>query len=490
MSFTSLSFALFFSLVFALHWMLPHRFRYLLLLAANAVFYTAAGHPALCWALFVAALTSYGAGLGLTAAKTLYQKKLWLAGGILIPLLLLLFFKYTGFFLSVFSISAPAALFELIVPVGISYYTLQTISYLVDVYRGRLPAEKQFGYYLLYLTFFPLFLSGPIERAGSLLPQLKKERHFVYEEGLSGGVLLIIGLFQKNAVANVLANFIDKAFLHPNTVTGAALLLAVLLYSVQIYADFAAYSNMAVGLGKLLGISLTQNFKQPYFSFSMKEFWSRWHISLSTWLRDYIYIPLGGSRCSKLRHQINLLLTFLISGFWHGAGLCFLVWGLLHGLYLVFGGLTAPLRSRLWKLIHLREQGHFAHFVKMFWVFLLASFAWLFFRVGSLPPYGDSFAPALSTVFYILHRIVAEFSLSPVFFYNGLATLFFSPRFLLRILLLLCLFFGLEWLGRKKGPAQWILQQKLPLRLLILYMLLYCAVFVSGSGSSFLYFQF
>lgn len=489
MSFTSLQFTLFFPAVFLLYWILPHRLRWIGLLCADAFFYWAGGQPGLCWTLAVSALCSYTAAHMLQKSKNRLRRRIWLCIGAGGPLALLLFFKYTGFFLSTFSIPAPAFLFELALPLGISYYTLQTISYVTDVYRGKLEAQRHFGHYLVYLTFFPLFLSGPIERAGDFLPQLRQKRVFCYEQGISGAVLLLIGLFQKMAVANNLANFADTAFQNPASVTGMSLLFAAVLYTLQIYADFAGYSNMAVGLAKMLGFDLTQNFKQPYFAHSMRAFWARWHISLSSWLRDYVYIPLGGSRCGKARAALNLLLTFLASGFWHGAGLCFIVWGFLHGVYQVAGRFTAPLRQKLWGLCHISEKSAFAKLVKMACVFFLAGFAWIFFRVGSLDT-NAAMPASLSTVWFILSKIAAEFSLTFTAAANGFVMLGLTPVYLFRLAFLCTLFLSVEWFGRKDGPAELILRQKTPVKLGICYLLLFCAFFMSGTGGSFLYFQF
>lgn len=486
MSFTTLAFLAFFAAVFAVYWLLPQRWRWCALLAANGVFYAAGGQPHLAWALAVSALASYGAARALGRARRTGVRRALLWGGVGIPAALLVCFKYGG-------VLAQAAgahwAFSAAVPLGISYYTLQTVSYVADVYRGKIQAEKHFGYYLAYLTFFPCFLSGPIERAGSLLPQLRGEGKFCADEAVSGGVYIILGMFQKLAVANNLANFADVAFQNPQSVTGMSLLFALILYSVQIYADFAGYSNMALGLAKMLGLRVTQNFTQPYFACSVKDFWRRWHISLSAWLRDYIYIPLGGSRCGKARRYFNVLFTFAVSGLWHGTGLCFLVWGALHGAYQAASAATQGLRQRAYRALRCNPQKLPARLWQMLCVWAAVTFAWLFFRVGCLT--ADAQMPAsLGTVWYILQKIAADFSLTYSAAAGGLAMLHLTPVLLARLGLLVCVFFAAEVWGRGQGLPARLMKSRAPLRVAVCYVLLFLAVFFSGSGGSFLYFAF
>lgn len=256
----------------------------------------------------------------------------------------LAFFKYFNFLfqelvtiVGFFSIKIEPIVLNILLPVGISFYTFQTLSYVIDVYKGKVEPEKSFLTYATFVSFFPQLVAGPIERASNLLPQIKNMEsiRFDYDKATYGVKLITWGLFKKLVIADVLAVYVDKVYDAPTSFTGFALLLAMFFFTIQIYCDFSGYSDMAVGSAKLIGIDLMTNFKSPYFSQSIKEFWSRWHISLSTWFKDYFYIPLGGNRCSNVRHCINLLLTFLLSGLWHGANITFVIGGEIHGLILV-----------------------------------------------------------------------------------------------------------------------------------------------------------
>ena len=306
-----------------------------------------------------------------------------LVTGVVITLLPLLVFKYYDFINnSCFSLLSSIGLrFELpglnwAIPVGISFFTFQALSYLWDVYYGKIKAEHNFLDYALYVSFFPSIVSGPINKASLILPQIKGLRpYFDYGKAVVGLKFMLWGMFMKVVVADRVALYVDTVFSQYESYTGISCFVASLLYSIQIYADFAGYSLMAIGVGKLFGFELTENFRRPYLSYSVTDFWHRWHISLSTWLKDYVYIPLGGSRCSKVHNYWNIIVTFLISGIWHGANWTFIVWGLWHGVFQVVEKALNQQKCR---------YGSLGRIVKIIITFFLVNFAWIFFRMPTL----------------------------------------------------------------------------------------------------------
>jgi D-alanyl-lipoteichoic acid acyltransferase DltB (MBOAT superfamily) len=297
-------------------------------------------------------------------------------------------------------------------PLGISFYTFKAISYIVDVYRRKYPAEHHPGYYAAYISYFPDVVSGPIDRAELILPQLKAEKTFNYDQAVYGLRLMLLGFAKKLLLADALTKYVDKIFDQVTLYQGFTLVLASLLYTIQIYCDFSGYSDIAIGTSRLFGINLMENFRSPYFARSIKEFWSRWHISLSTWFRDYVYIPLGGNRVSRLRRIFNLMVTFLVSGLWHGADYTFILWGGLHGLYQVVENLIHDLRKKR-KVVSL--PGSRARTIRAFAetmiTFLLVSFAWIFFRSDGL---GDAL--------YFLTHMFADLSVTKALTQMGLST--------------------------------------------------------------------
>lgn len=337
MNFNSLEYAAFLPIVFALYWALPHKFRWVLLLISSYYFYMSWNPRYVVLILFTTAV-SYAAALLLEKYRNRASRNVILAGTLISCLGVLFFFKYFNFasesvaaVARYFSFSMQPITLKLLLPVGISFYTFQTLSYVIDVYRGEVKAERNFGIYAAFISFFPQLVAGPIERTANLLPQIKSEKKFDYDLAMHGARQMLWGFFKKVAVADVAATYVNTAYDTLHSCTGFDLCAAILFFSMQIYCDFSGYSDIAIGTARLFGINLMTNFKSPYFSTSIKEFWSRWHISLSTWFRDYVYIPLGGSRCSKLRNSFNLLVTFLASGLWHGANWTFVVWGGIHG---------------------------------------------------------------------------------------------------------------------------------------------------------------
>lgn len=381
-----MAFAIFLPIVFLLYWICPSRYRYIFLLAVSYYFYMSLDIKYVFLLLFTTAV-SYLTARSFEKAQSLFSKRIGLLAGILALTGVLFLYKYLGFFFEIinavtqaFSIPIQTPTVKLMLPVGISFYTFQTLGYLIDVYMGKYPAEKHYGYYSLFVSFFPQLLSGPIGRGELLLPQFKKVRIFDSTKAAYGLKLMAVGYFKKLVVANLLVSSVDSVYDNVNSYIGLVYIIVTLMFAIQIYCDFSGYTDIAVGTAMLFGIELTQNFKSPYFSHSIKEFWSRWHISLSTWFRDYVYIPLGGNRVGKVRHALNLMITFLVSGLWHGAGLTYLVWGFLHGFYQVAESFC--LRGR--KRCSDSNRKGLPGFLSFVLTFFLVCFAWIFFRANSL----------------------------------------------------------------------------------------------------------
>ena len=335
MSFDSSIFILFMVIVFIIYWSINSKYRWILLLLASYYFYMSWDIKGISLIIFTTIL-SYTSARLMERTNKKKERKLILFLTLVIILGILFFFKYFNFFSNttrkifmLFSIKLHPMTLKLFLPIGISF---QTIAYLVDVYRETIKSEKHLGKYAVFISFFPQIVSGPIGRANSLLPQINSEHIFNYEKVTYGLKQIAWGVFKKFAIANTLSIYVDKIFNDVHNYKGFSLIIVSLFFTLQIYCDFSGYSDIAIGLAKLLDIDLITNFKSPYFSSSIKEFWSRWHISLSTWLRDYVYIPLGGNRCSKLKNKMNLIITFLVSGLWHGANWTFIFWGGIHGI--------------------------------------------------------------------------------------------------------------------------------------------------------------
>jgi D-alanyl-lipoteichoic acid acyltransferase DltB (MBOAT superfamily) len=304
---------------------------------------------------------------------------------------LLFSFKYLNFFsestrsiFNHFNIFVNIPTFNILLPVGISFYTFQTLSYTIDVYKGKLNAEKHLGIFALYVSFFPQLVAGPIERSSRLLPQFYKKFDFDYNNVTNGLKLIVWGLFKKMVVADRLAILVDKIYNNPSHYNGISFLIATFFFSFQIYCDFSGYSDIAIGAAQTMGYKLMDNFFRPYHSKSISEFWRRWHISLSTWFRDYLYIPLGGNKVTKIRWYYNILITFLISGLWHGANWTFVVWGGLHGFYMLFGDWTKNIRQKLVSISGLEKFPSALKYLRLIITFSLVCFAWIFFRAKNI----------------------------------------------------------------------------------------------------------
>ncbi len=379
MNFVSLAYFLFLPCVMLLAYLLPLRFRNAALLLASWGFYLCFG-PKFGLFLLLSTLSTYGCGLLLERSR----RRCWLALTLLLNFGMLLLLKYANFFLSLGAglLGAQAPRLNLLLPVGISFYTFQAAGYLLDVWRWDKAPERDFIDYALFVSFFPQVASGPIGRSTQLLPQLKTPRPFSDENLKRGALRLLWGMAKKLLVADHLAVVVNTAFADVRACSEGQLAFAVFCLAFQIYFDFSAYTDIALGSARLLGVELMENFRCPYAARSLKEFWRRWHISLSTWFRDYLYFPLGGSRKGKARTCINLLIVFAVSGLWHGAALTFVVWGLLHGIFQALGILLRPLRERLYRLVP--RDSLPMRVLSWLGTFLLVAAAWVFFKADSL----------------------------------------------------------------------------------------------------------
>jgi alginate O-acetyltransferase complex protein AlgI len=390
MLFNSLQFALFFPLVVLLHFSLPHRFRWMWLLFASYWFYMS-WEPRYIVLLVGCTFLAWGTGLLMGRAATTAARRGWLIAGLAGNLGALFFFKYFNFANDSLTKAAealggrnplPAA--DVLLPVGISFFVFQAVSYSIDIYRGRMEPERHPGHFALYISFFPQLVAGPIERATNLLPQLKSKVSLVPENVVSGLKLMLWGMFKKVVIADRLAVFTDAVYDNPAAHSAPDLLLATYFFAFQIFCDFSGYTDIAIGAAKVMGYDLMKNFDRPYFADSVADFWRRWHISLSTWFKDYLYFPLGGNRVAKGRWALNVLVVFLVSGLWHGAAWTYVIWGALHGLYLVGEDLTAGLRNRFAEVTGLARFPRLRKGLAIFATFHLVLFAWIFFRARTL----------------------------------------------------------------------------------------------------------
>jgi len=400
MLFNSLPFLFFFIIVMAIYFAIPYRLRWVLLLAASYYFYMAT-KPGFVIFILLSTFVTYYAGIQMGKAESKSKRKKFLLLSLLFNLGLLFLLKYYHFLNDSFEVlfahfhfvyKFPAI--HVLLPVGISFYTFKSLSYAIDVYRGAKRPERHLGFFALYVAFFPQLLAGPIERATRFLPQLYERFDFDYQGVTKGLRLMLWGFFQKMVIADNLAALVDSIYKHPADYQGLPLLLATFFFAFQIYCDFSGYSDIAIGAAQVMGFRTMENFSRPYFSKSIAEFWRKWHISLSSWFRDYLYIPMGGNRVSVPRGYLNLFVVMLICGFWHGANWTFLVWGGLHGFYLIFSILTRSVRDRLVRMIGLDRAPKLHSYLKILITFSLVCFAWIFFRA-------DTISGAFNIIFHL-----------------------------------------------------------------------------------------
>ncbi len=395
MLFNSYSFLIFFPIVTLVYFIIPKRFQYIWLLITSYFFYMG-WNAKYALLLLILTMITYASGLVLAAMKpetkrNITARKCTVAASFLSNLAILFFFKYFDFaveninaVLSAIHVEVLNPQFDVLLPVGISFYTFQALSYTMDVYRGEIVAEKNPLKYALFVSFFPQLVAGPIERSKNLLKQVNKEHSFSYERMCDGLMTMLWGYFLKLVIADRIAIFVDAAYGTEVLYDGKYLLLASALFAIQIYCDFAGYSTIAVGAARIMGFELMENFNCPYYAQTVAEFWRRWHISLSTWFRDYLYIPLGGNRKGTVRKYINTMIVFLVSGLWHGANWTYVIWGGLNGIYQVIEGILTPVKKWFYKRVPALEKGKFMTVPRILVTFLLVDFAWIFFRADSL----------------------------------------------------------------------------------------------------------
>ncbi|MCX2741152.1 MBOAT family O-acyltransferase [Pontibacter anaerobius] len=392
MLFNSTEFFIFFPVVVTLYFLTPFNRRWIILLLASYYFYMS-WKPAYTLILIASTVVDYTCGrmMGRYTDEDKDKRRPWLYTSLLSNLGILLLFKYYNFFNDsarelALSLDVPYAMpaFELLLPMGISFYTFQTMSYSIDVYNGRIKPERHLGVFALFVSFFPQLVAGPIERAGNLLGQLHVGHEFSYNRVVAGLRRMAWGFFKKIVIADNLALMVNQVYNNPTEYDGISHIIATVFFAFQIYCDFSGYSDIAIGAAQVMGFRLMENFRSPYFAKSIPEFWSRWHISLSTWFRDYLYIPLGGNRVVKWRWYYNLFVVFLVSGLWHGASWTFVVWGALHGIYQVFGILTKEKRNALVQRLGLNSNPQVYKWVQVLTVFFLVCFSWIFFRANSI----------------------------------------------------------------------------------------------------------
>lgn len=390
MLFNSLDFLVFFPVVVAAYFLLPDRFRWVLLLLASYFFYMY-WNPRYAILILLSTIIDFVVAIQMGRAERLSLRRMWLFVSLAGNLGLLFAFKYFGFFsanldrlLETFAMSQRMPALDVLLPVGISFYTFQTLSYTIDVYRGDREATRHFGMFALYVSFFPQLVAGPIERSTRLLPQFFEKHAFDAARVRSGLLLMGWGFFKKLVIADRLSIYVAEVYNGDTEYTGLTILVATYAFTIQIFCDFSGYSDIAIGAARVMGFDLMRNFDRPYYSRSIAEHWRRWHISLSTWMRDYIYIPLGGSRVATGRLHANLMITFIVSGLWHGANWTFIIWGALHGGYIVVSMMTQDLRDRVAGVFGLSAKSKLRHVMQILITFHLIVFAFIIFRADNI----------------------------------------------------------------------------------------------------------
>jgi alginate O-acetyltransferase complex protein AlgI len=485
MLFNSIDFAVFLPILFVLYWFVMNKnlkLQNILIVIASYIFYGWWDWRFLSLIIF-STIVDYSIGVILSKEERAKKRKILLWTSIVVNLGFLGFFKYYNFFLdnfisafSFFGSEISTSSLNIILPVGISFYTFQTLSYTIDVYRGKLEPTKDFIAFMAFVCFFPQLVAGPIERASNLLPQFYKKRKLLFINVQFGVIRILWGLFKKVVIADRLAITVNTVFNSPSDFGGIHYIIATILFAFQIYCDFSGYSDIAIGTARMFGFKLMENFRSPYLSKSLSEFWGRWHISLSTWFRDYLYIPLGGNRVKKHLVFRNLMIVFVVSGFWHGANWTFIIWGFLHGIILILENIFKVTETQL-----KRKETAFNVYVKTFFTFCIVCIAWIFFRANSI-----------SDAFYIISNLF-DFSIPLNDSLRGMSLYINNPlwKFIGNFILILILIF-VEILIQKNRINEISIIQKNPVIRWTLYTVLILNILIFGyfKVNQFIYFQF
>ncbi|NLR59128.1 MBOAT family protein [Chitinophaga polysaccharea] len=478
MLFNSINFVIFLPIVLALYWFVTNKSLKLqnaLLLVSSYFFYA-------CWdyrflfLLIFSTLLDYFTGLKMAEARTPAIKRSWFWLSVCINLGFLGVFKYFNFFaasfaqaLSLVGLHTSPWVLHIVLPVGISFYTFHGLSYVIDIYKDRIKPEKDFVTYSVFVSFFPLLVAGPIERATHLLPQIKRERHFNYSQAIDGLKQILWGMFKKVVIADNCAYYANMIFNNAGDYSGSTHVIGALFFTFQIYCDFSGYSDIALGTAKLFGIDLLRNFAYPYFSRDIAEFWRRWHISLSSWFRDYLYIPLGGSKGGTWMRVRNTFIIFLVSGFWHGANWTFIVWGGLNALFILPLIISKNNRNHLEIVAQGRTWPTMREAINMVLTFALANLAWIVFRSENIGQAWDFIAKIFSRSLFTVPEVM------PV-----------------KIFVLIFIFMVIEWMGREEQYAIARLAIRRPrlVRWSVYYAIIFCIFYFAGTDQQFIYFQF
>jgi alginate O-acetyltransferase complex protein AlgI len=479
MLFNSFHFVLFFLVFWPVYLILSGRARKVFTLAAS---YYMCWSTKFIWLIWGITAVDYVAGILISNARSQHVRRLYLFLSLGSNIGILAIFKYFNFLsislteaLHPFGFHDPPLMLSVILPIGLSFHTFQAMSYTIDVYTKKAPAEEDFINYALYVAFFPQMVVGPIERPNQLLPQCQSDHRFNWKNVREGGKLTLWGLFKKMVIADGLSGFVNLVYGDPRHYAGLALLIATVFFGVQIYCDFSGYSDMALGLARVMGFRLTTNFRQPYFAQSISDFWHRWHISLSTWFRDYVYIPLGGSRVALPRLYVNLLLTFMLSGLWHGANWTFVIWGAFHGICLVLSHATSSIRAGVRSIL---RMDHFPRLLGLFRTAVTISLVyigWIFFRAATLR----------DAIYVLTHMLPAKSFDSILFVKAGI-----QRADIPFMLVFVCAMFYIEWLIRHPQDIPDLWQNRF-VRLGLYYACAFSIIFYGTFGHvDFIYFQF
>ena len=465
----------------------------MLLLVASYYFY-------MCWKaeylllILVSTSIDYFAAIQMSKQTVQSKRKLYLILSLFVNLGLLFGFKYFNFFndslrtiFDQFNVFYDVPLFKVLLPVGISFYTFQTLSYTIDVYRKKRKPEKHLGIFALYVAFFPQLVAGPIERSTRLLPQLVQKYNFDYDRVTNGLKLMLWGFFKKVVIADRVAVIVNQVYNNPSEAAGLPLLIGTYLFAFQIYCDFSGYSDIAIGVAQVFGINLMQNFRRPYFAKSIRDFWQRWHISLSTWFRDYLYLSLGGNRTTRWRWYYNIMIVFLISGLWHGANWTFVIWGGLHGSYYLFSYWTRNIRPRLTQLFMLDKIPYVHKILRVLFIFHIVLFGWIFFRANTLSDALFIITHLFTGVGGVFNRIW-ELGITPGIFNYG----FELPLSEMFIGMCAIIILGIHHLIQREQSARaWFNTKPIWIRWTIYYgLVIWILVFGYLEPSEFIYFQF